>query len=290
MRSSEGTRPLSERAAAWRAEIPGSLPHAGRDLMVALDIDGTLLTHAGEISPEVRSAVADVRDAGAHVVLATGRSIQATVPVAEELGLTDTYAVTSNGAVSLWLGDGRYEITDVITFDPGPTVRLLREELPEALFAVEDLGRGFKVTAPFPMGELSGDLEVVDVDELVSAPATRVTVRAPDLGSDDFHELVERVGLHGVGYAVGWSAWLDITPEGVSKASGLETLRGRLDVPPGATVAIGDGGNDLEMLGWAAHGVAMGDAAPHVMAVADAVTAGVAEDGVAVVLRALLAR
>ena len=284
--------PLAERATRWRRRLPAGLPAAGPDLLVALDIDGTLLTHDGELAEEVTSAVADLDASGARVVLSTGRSLQAVTPVAAQLGLTSGWAVCSNGAVVIRLDpdleDG-HEITDVVTFDPGPTLRLLREELPDGLFAVEDLGRGFKVTAPFPMGELTGDVEVVDFEDLLHAPATRVTLRAPHLASADFHALVQRVGLHGVSYAVGWTAWLDISPDGVSKASALETLRGRLDVADGATVAVGDGSNDLEMLGWAAHGVAMGNAGPDVVAAADAVTDAVGDHGAAVVLRALLA-
>lgn len=283
--------PLAERSARWRRMLPAGLPAAGEDLMVALDIDGTLLTHDGDLSPAVRDAVAALDATGAHVVLATGRSVHAVTPVAAALGLTHGWAVCSNGAVSIRLDPGLedgHEITDVVTFDPGPTLRLLRAELPEAIFAVEDLGRGFKVTAPFPMGELTGEVEVVDFEELVAAPATRVTLRAPELDSADLWDLVDRVGLHGVGYAVGWTAWLDITPDGVHKASALETLRGRLDVRPGATVSLGDGSNDVEMLEWAAHGVAMGQAAELVQAVADAVTDAVDDDGAAVVLRALL--
>ncbi|WP_448070644.1 HAD family hydrolase [Georgenia yuyongxinii] len=287
-----GVLPLGERVARWREVLPATLPPAD-DLLVALDIDGTLLTHDGELSPAVAAAVAALRDAGAHVVLSTGRSVQGVTPVAARLGLTQGWAVCSNGAVCIRLDpelDGGHVISDVVTFDPGPTLRLLREELPSGLIAVEDLGRGFKVSAPFPMGELTGEVQVVDFEELVAAPATRVTLRAPELSSQDFHELVERVGLHGVGYAVGWTAWLDISPDGVNKASALEMLRGRLDVPAEATVALGDGSNDLEMLAWAAHGVAMGGSAQAVQSAADAVTDDVAHDGAAVVLRALLDR
>ncbi|MFD1505648.1 HAD family hydrolase [Georgenia yuyongxinii] len=287
-----GVLPLGERVARWREALPATLPPAD-DLLVALDIDGTLLTHDGDLSPAVADAVADLRDAGAQVVLSTGRSVQGVTPVAAQLGLTEGWAVCSNGAVCIRLDpelDGGHVISDVVTFDPGPTLRLLREELPSGLIAVEDLGRGFKVSAPFPMGELTGEVQVVDFEELVAAPATRVTLRAPELSSQDFHDLVERVGLHGVGYAVGWTAWLDISPDGVNKASALETLRGRLDVPAEATVALGDGSNDLEMLAWAAHGVAMGGSAEAVQSAADAVTDDVAHDGAAVVLRALLDR
>lgn len=288
-----GALPLAERARRWRTALPATLPGAGAELMVALDIDGTLLTHDGDLSPAVAGAVADLRDAGAQVVLSTGRSVQAVTPVAARLGLDRGWAVCSNGAVCIRLDpelDGGHEITDVVTFDPAPTLRLLREELPQGLFAVEDLGRGYKVTAPFPMGELTGEVQVVDFEELIAAPATRVTLRAPELSSADFDALVERVGLHGVGYAVGWTAWLDISPDGVNKASALEMLRGRMDIDAHATVAMGDGSNDLEMLTWAAHGVAMGNSGANVRAAADAVTDTVEHDGAAVVLRALLSR
>lgn len=291
MRAPTEQVPFADRVERVRARLPRSLPPAGPGLLVALDIDGTLLGHDQTLTDTVRTAVAAVRETGAHVVLATGRSVQAVTPVAHALGLTEGWAVCSNGAVVIRLdpeaAEGR-EITDVVTFDPEPTLRLLREEVPEGRFAVEDLGRGFKVSRPFPMGELSGEVTVVPFEDLCEAPATRVTLRAPELTPDDFHRLVERVGLRGVSYAVGWTAWLDIAPEGITKASALETLRGRLGVEPSATAALGDGGNDIEMLRWAAFGVAMGSAPDFVKDVADAVTDPVTEDGAAVVLRALL--
>src|SRR5699024_2583261 len=185
------------------------------------------------------------------------------LPVLRELDLRTGWAVCSNGAVIIRLDpslpDG-YEFSDVTTFDPEPTLRLLRDHLPEGIFAVEELGQGYAVTAEFPTGELSGQLRVIPFEDMCAEPAVRVTLRAPGLGSDDFHDLVARAGLRGVSYAVGWTAWLDIAPEGTSKASGLETVRQRLGVPSEATVAAGDGQNDIEMLTWAGVGVAMGDA------------------------------
>lgn len=149
---------------------------------------------------------------------------------------------------------------------------------------------GYKVSAPFPDGELHGELRVVDFEELVGHPATRVTFRDPRGTPEDFLEMVERIGLHGVSYAVGFSAWLDLAPEGVSKASALEQVRRRLGLQPHGTVAVGDQRNDLEMLRWAAYGVAMGQAPEEVRRVADHTTAPVEEDGLAHVLEGLLAR
>jgi hydroxymethylpyrimidine pyrophosphatase-like HAD family hydrolase len=113
-------------------------------------------------------------------------------------------------------------------------------------------------------------------------------MRAPELAPDELHEIVLRSGLQDVTYAIGWSAWLDLTPPGVTKASALEVLRERLEVPGWSTVAVGDGGNDVEMLAWAAVGVAMGVADPRVLRVAQAWTADVSADGLVRVLRSLL--
>ena len=113
---------------------------------------------------------------------------------------------------------------------------------------MEELGVGFKLSAPFPEGELQGELRVVPWEELIDYPATRVTFRSPTGTAEDFMELVERIGLHEVNYAVGFTAWLDINPEGVSKGSALELIRRRLSVEPRHTIAVGDQRNDLEML------------------------------------------
>jgi len=99
---------------------------------------------------------------------------------------------------------------------------------------------------------------------------------------------IERIGLHEVSYAVGWTAWLDINPEGVSKGAALELMRRRLEVEPADTVAVGDQRNDIEMLQWAARGVAMGNAPDEVKAVANEVTGDVHHAGLADVLESLL--
>lgn len=259
--------------------------------LVALDVDGTTIDHAGVMSPAVRDAVRDVVAAGHHVVIATGRSIVATTPILEALGIKDGYAVCSNGAVTIELDpaeDKGFRVIEAVTFDPRPALALLRAEWPDAVVAVEELGVGFKLSAPFPDGELQGELRVVPWEELVADPVTRVTFRAPNGTAEDFLALTERIGLHGVNYAVGFSAWLDLNPEGVSKGSALEQMRRRLDVDPRYTVAVGDQRNDLEMLRWAARGVAMGNAPDEVKEAANEVAGTVDEDGLVPVLRSLL--
>ncbi|MFB9377024.1 HAD family hydrolase [Kineococcus gynurae] len=259
-------------------------------LLVALDVDGTVLDHDGRLSDRVRDAVRRTAKDGAAVVIATGRSLPGTLPVVQRLGLQRGFVVCANGALTVELDLGApdgHRIVEHHTFDPSVTVRLLRETLPTGLFAVEVPGRGVLASGPFPDGELAGEVEIVPFEELFAQEVMRVVVRSPEHTSEEFLRLVDTVGLKGLTYAVGWSAWLDLMPEGITKASALEDVRLRLGVPRSGTVAVGDGRNDLEMLAWAARGVAMGNASADVRAAADEVCAPVGEDGVADVLDSL---
>ena len=265
-------------------------PELGRKL-VALDIDGTLVTYDEVLSDDARDAVAAVRAAGHHVVLASGRSLIAMTPIAAELKVEESWIVASNGAVTARLdakADMGYVLERVETFDPEPVLRMLKEELPHARYAVEDVGVGFRMTELFPEGELNGEHRVVDFEDLWAGDVTRVVVRSPGETSAEFHQIAARLGFDDVTYAVGWSAWMDIAPQGVTKASALERVRQELGIPPENTVAIGDGSNDIDMLRWAGRGVAMGHAADAVRAAADEVTGTIEEDGVVDVLRSLL--
>ncbi|AXH98119.1 HAD family hydrolase [Ornithinimicrobium avium] len=263
-------------------------------LLVALDVDGTLIHHDGSVSSRVEDVVRRLEGLPhVRVVVATGRSVVATMPILEHFGLRThgRPVVCSNGAVTVEVDDdqdGGFRLLDVVTFDPAPAVSLVRRELPGAIVAVEEVGVGFKVSTPFPEGELWGEQTVVPMEELLSQPVTRVTFRDPNSTSEEFSDLVERIGLHGVSYAVGWSAWLDLAPEGVSKASALEQVRRRLGVEPHRTVAVGDQRNDVEMLVWAARGYAMGQAPAEVVQAADRMTGPVEEDGLVDALEQVL--
>ncbi len=257
--------------------------------LIALDIDGTIVHHDGHLSDRVAGAINRLADSQATVMIATGRSVVGTLPVLRELGLirAGLYAVCSNGAVTVALdpdSEEGYRLHRVVTFDPKPAVALLRKMLPDAIIAIEDIGVGFKVNKLFPDTDLYEHQEVVSMEELVAHPVPRVTFRDLTSQSVDFAAFIDDIGLHGVNYAVGFSSWLDLSPEGVSKASGLEAVRKELGIDIAHTVAVGDQRNDIEMLGWAARGVAMGQAPPEVVAVADEVTADVEHDGLALVL------
>lgn len=277
-----------------RASAPSPstvLPSGEQRKMVCLDVDGTLVDHDGRMSEAVRSAARDVVAAGHHVMIATGRSLQATLPIIETIRLRNGFSVCCNGGVTIQLTDQLeegYEVIDRRTFDPAPVLEQLRHRLPSAKYAIEDDAGNFLSTERFQDMSFGVKARGVSFDELLNTTAVRLVVFSTDASTESFSEAVEAIGLQGVTYSVGWSAWLDVAAAGVTKASGLEALRARLGVSLDDTVAIGDGYNDVEMLAWAGRGVAMGQAPDDVKRIADEVTEDVYDDGAALVLRSLL--
>ncbi|MFT4299344.1 MAG: HAD family hydrolase [Aeromicrobium sp.] len=257
-----------------------------RPRLVALDVDGTVVTWGNELSPTLRATVRALRESGIEVVLATGRSVPGVIDVADKLGFEHGLAVGSNG--SLVFGYRPLEVLRAVTFDASDAVRAIVERMPQVRIAVEEVGVGYRVNREFPDHELGGAITVQSIDELVAEPVTRVVVRSPEHSTEQFHAMVADLGLSDTNYYIGYTAWLDIAPVGISKASGLEFVCERLGIVRGDVLAIGDGNNDVEMLRWAGYGVAMGQAPPELIAVADEVTGTVEEDGADAVLRRYL--
>jgi 5-amino-6-(5-phospho-D-ribitylamino)uracil phosphatase len=249
---------MSLRTASWRPRL------------VALDIDCTVVDHDGALPEAVRKAVGRVLDADVPVVLATGRSWHGTRPVFDELGLPPGHSVASNGAVVVSYPP--QEIRKAVTFDPREVIKKVVQFAPGTLIAVEEIGRGYRLNGHFPGGDLTGEMIIESIEQLSARPVTRIILRDPDRSDEDFTSLARHLGLQGVTYFVGWSAWLDIAPLGVNKASGLQDVADDLGVDPTDVLAFGDGRNDIEMLRWAGRGVAIGDAPEDVQQAADVVT------------------
>ena len=260
-------------------------------LLIVLDIDGTLILEDESLSPGVVEAIEHAHSAGNEVMIATGRSWEGTSDIMGELGLSPEYVVCSNGAVIMRrAGDGGYERFHTETFDPTEVLTLLRGHLPEARYLVE-LADGSRLYTEFMDDWNLTRARRVTFDELSAHPVCRVVVVSPDQGERDFLELVKRIGLSQVSYAVGWTAWLDIAPKDVDKGSALEYVRTWLGVAPEHVLVIGDGRNDVGMFRWALeHGgraVAMAQGPQEVRDAAGESTASVQEGGVAAVLRSL---
>ncbi|MDU0344995.1 HAD family hydrolase [Microbacterium sp. KSW2-29] len=261
-------------------------------MLIALDIDGTVLLEDDRLSPGVVDAVAHAQSVGHEVMLATGRSWDSTHTIMERLGIRPEYAVCSNGAIVMRRdGDGGdYRRAHVETFDPSEVLTLLGEHLAGAHFLVE-LPDGKRLFTDYLDDWNLEGANKVTFAELSGQPVCRVVVVAPEQTDQDFLELVERIGLSQVSYAIGWTAWLDIAPQGVDKSTALELVRGWLGIAPERVLVMGDGRNDIEMMQWAVRNggraIAMHQGPPEVHAAAGEVGLSVTEGGVAAILRAL---
>jgi Cof subfamily protein (haloacid dehalogenase superfamily) len=259
--------------------------------LFATDLDGTLLRSDGTVSDRTRAALAAVEGSGRALVLVTGRPPRWMPPVVRETGHTGL-ALCANGAVVYDLAAERVVQEHLIDPEVGAeAVAAIRAALPEVVFAVERSGgRGLGREDAYSLGySPRGDVLVAEVDELLAEPVTKLLARSDDMDPDEMLARVREV----VGDLVevthsSTRGLMEISASGVSKAVALSRLADELGVAADEVVAFGDMPNDLPMLGWAGHAVAVANAHPEVLAAADEVTRSNDEDGVAVVIERLL--
>ena len=181
-----------------------------RPRLVAVDVDGTLPAWAEGV-PEVAepagsrlgAALRAVLAADCHIVLCSGRSPQGMTRVVDRLrlfaeGRDRVWMVASNGTMLC-----RYAPLEIVheeTFDPGPAVRAVLDRRPNALVAVEHRGVGYRLTMPFPAGELPGEMIVTELAELLAEPASRVIIRDPGATPEEFRRLVGELDLRGAAH------------------------------------------------------------------------------------------
>lgn len=264
-----------------------------RPRLVASDVDGTLLDPAERISERTRTAVHKVVAAGVPFVLVTGRPPRWIPPIVEQLGHAGV-AVCANGAVLY--DSATDQVHHAVTLQPGQlraAAAAVVAALPGAKLAVELPGPSALVngtdqflaeadyTHPWP----GADSETAPLDLLLARPAIKMLVRLQDASSDVMAMAVRQVvGAElDVTFSTGHGL-IELSAPGVTKGTGLARLAGRLGVSPAEVVAFGDMPNDLPMLQWAGWGVAMANAHPDVLGVADEITAPNSEDGLALAL------
>ncbi len=261
--------------------------------LIATDVDGTLLDPAEQVTPRTRDAVAAAVAGGAQFVLATGRPPRWIPPVAEALGF-GPMAVCANGAVLYDAATDRVISARTLSVDVlAELADITTRVVPGAGLAVERIGRSAHdtatpqfVSAPgYEHAWLNPDNTEVSQEDLLSAPAVKLLVRKPGMPSADLAAALSRhVGILGdITYSTN-DGLVEISAIGISKAVGVDEVARPLGISAEDVVAFGDMPNDIPMLRWAGHGVAMGNAHPETVAAANEVTAPNGDDGVARVL------
>jgi hydroxymethylpyrimidine pyrophosphatase-like HAD family hydrolase len=211
-------------------------------------------------------------------------------PIAEATGHTGL-AVCANGAIVYDMGEER--ILEEFALEPADlqvVVDRLVEAMPDLSFAVERSGILAHEASYIPAWESADVPEILDRSQLFVTPVTKLLVRNPEAVPDpDRFLATARAAVDGLVTMTRSSAdeLLEISAVGVTKASGLERFARSHGVSPDQVIAFGDMPNDLPMLAWAGHAVAVANAHPDVLAIADEVARSNDDDGVACVLERL---
>ncbi len=262
--------------------------------MIVIDIDGTLLSPEGNITPCSLTAVQAAKQGGIAITLATARRYSNTAPIADELGL-NTPLILYDGAIIIQhpqkaiLHDhllsahvGQQAVDVLIRHNIQPVVHPFKgteEEIwsgPSAFDNpwVDTYFASSRVQVHrMPFETLcAGHPDPIRVVAFASEEVIHALL--PEVTALECSWTITRRGNYG-------SSELAIMNPSCSKASGVIELARYLNIPLEQIMAIGDNNNDIEMLRTVGWGVAMGQASEAVKAAARAVTASNQEDGVA---------
>lgn len=253
--------------------------------LIALDLDGTLLSPGNTVSPRARAALAAARRRGVTVVLATGRMHCSALPYAVDLGLDGSPLISYNGACVRRVPDGA--VVNEQSLPPGlaQAVAAYAEEKGYYIQAyvddqlcvpeLNDKARAYSAhsgVAARPVGPLSRWLDRASYKLLIIADPPGLAAVQADLAQ----RFAGQVDLF-----QSYHNYLEVVPPGVNKATALAAVCAGLGIGPGQVLAAGDNGNDVPMIAWSGCGVAMRNAAPGVQATARYVPSVPYGDGVA---------
>ena len=250
--------------------------------LLALDVDGTILNSAHQLTEKVRSALHQVADRGIPVVLVSARSPQSMLGFLEQIGLKGMF-VALNGA--LVVGPNREPLSHFpMDFDDVRTILSLceRYHLTANLFA------GFDWYIEQSNTMIEQQIAIVGFTPIIGRfveDRLPVIDKMMVMGDDPaaMRSLYTQLnhGQPGVNAALSKATHCEITAASVSKATGLSYVCRHLTIPPSAVAAVGDNFNDIEMLRFAGLGVAMGNAPAQVKSEANVVIGSNDQDGVA---------
>ncbi len=255
--------------------------------LIAADLDGTLRPEGQSFTPRVREAVRRAQERGVRVVIATGRMCRTAQPFALDLGLKGPM-VCDHGAT---IRDPSTGETLMQLRMPVDLARQVIESAAPDLTLIACLDEEFYISrltehATAFVGKYTAEhLHLVgDLARFLERdPQKLVFVNEPEVSS---HLLVDLTARFGTVLQVvqSFPRYVELTHREVSKGRAVEWLARRWEIPREEVIAIGDQGNDCSMIEWAGLGVAMGNAAEGVKAIANHIAPSAEEDGVATVI------
>ena len=267
--------------------------------LVVLDLDNTLVAKPFVISKINQLAIKSLLDNQIYVLIATGRSVENIIPIAEQLNLSEQKPfapiVGFNGSCIYDLKTKK--MLHRVVIDQTDVVQLIRWseqfELQFFAYSADDDTKAYvtkrKGAITWWMKRHTPQREHLVLDDLnpLSFNAWKVSVAGPTAQVNLFLEQVHqaKLKLNCFDFSVGFLRWtnqrfLDITHQDADKLTGIKKVADLLKIPQNMVLAMGDGQNDVAMVKWAAVGVAMKNSHPDLIKVADYVTLPCKKSGV----------
>ena len=281
-------------ATAGSSLLPASLPSTPEPQLpirlIALDIDGTIIGDEHEIAERTLRAVRAAMDRDVAVSLVTGRMVSSAMRFATDLGLTGPIVGYQGGLIrAMPLPDTR-RLGKLLLHTPLPA------EAARSILVwtrargldphVNHLER-FILRADDPRADdysafMGARAELVpDLLEAIDHPVTKILAVGEPPVPVEVAPLARAEFAGRADVTISHPRFLEFVAPGVSKGRAIRFLARRLRIPLGATLAIGDQWNDLEMIAEVGHGTAMPSAPPEIRSAARYVAAPLEDDGAA---------
>lgn len=270
------------------------MPQPGLPKLIATDLDGTLVRSDDTVSAYTHEVLDRVRAAGIRIVGATGRGPRLTSLVRQDIRQADFLVLAQGGWV---IDQNENQLLRGVRL-PGADLAILLRDLEAAMGSLSvmiealehddaPLWGDYDATWRYPVV-----LERRPRADCLTGDVIKAFARSFEHDVDDLLAAAQRIfPAHVASVTQAGLNYIEICPPNVDKGTGLAVVAETVGVDPADVLVFGDMPNDLPMFAWAGWGrVAVANAHPAVLAVADEVTLSNDEDGVAVYLDRLLSR
>ncbi|WP_127848980.1 Cof-type HAD-IIB family hydrolase [Lacticaseibacillus hulanensis] len=247
--------------------------------LIALDLDGTTLNQAGELSATTIKTLRTAQQKGLVVIITTGRPDAISTPLYDQIGLAGPMINFNGALIHIPHQHWQSEWQAAIDIPTALSLREFRADFGIRLMVAEGKSmlvadRGFAGVPFFP--DVPNPVHLLDEEGLTTNPIS-VTMFVDEETMLPLQQAI--AAKHPELTPKTWGAWsgefsaLEVTAGQTSKSRALAYVAGHLGINPADIIAFGDDMNDADMLEFAGRGVAMSNARPEILALADAVTA-----------------
>ncbi len=263
--------------------------------LVAIDLDGTLLNSAKQITETSAAILRAAREThDVRIVLASARAPRNIMPFYLRLDL-DTPIINYDGALVYDPPTRRVVMHRPISLETAERlVQVARHMYPEVYISMEVLDRWYtdRVSEAFlnsPTRQYMPDL-IAPIDKWLLKPVTKIMLVGVPERLAALREVLAMDFMHQLALQHSEPEMIQLQHATVSKVAALRVVAAELGIKREQIMAIGDNANDVGMLKWAGVGVAMANAAPKALDAADMVTDHHDADGAAKAIRKVILR